>query len=67
VQRGITKINLATQLNIAMTTAIRQVLRTRLEITDPRIYGKVARDAMTELVRTKCRVVGSSGRGVSFA
>jgi len=64
IRRGITKVNIATQLNIAMTSAIREHLRGNPEVTDPRVYGKEARRAMIELVRAKCQVVGSSGRAI---
>lgn len=61
VSRGITKVNLATQLNSAYTAAIRECLDQDRAVVDPRIYGATGRTAMTELVRHRCRLVGSSG------
>jgi fructose-bisphosphate aldolase class II len=62
VRRGITKINMATQLNVAFTGAIRVYLDRHGEVTDPRKYGEVGRAAIVEVVRETCRVVGASGR-----
>lgn len=57
VRRGITKINVATQLNAAYTHAIRTTLDEAPGITDPRIYGGAGRRAITEVVRRYCRLV----------
>jgi fructose-bisphosphate aldolase class II len=61
VRRGITKVNLATQLNSAYTAAVRECLAQDRTVVDPRIYGAAGRTAMMELVRDRCRLVGSSG------
>ncbi len=63
VQRGIVKINLATQLNLAFTGAIRRVLADNAQVTDPRVYGTVGRAAIEEVVRAKCRLLRASGKG----
>ncbi len=62
VRRGIAKVNMATQLNAAWTGSIRTSLAANLTVTDPRRYGAPAREAMIEVVRAKCRLVGSAGR-----
>jgi fructose-bisphosphate aldolase, class II len=62
IRRGITKVNMATQLNVAFTGAIRAYLDCHPEVTDPRRYGEVGRAAIVEVVRETCRVVGSTGR-----
>lgn len=62
VRRGITKVNLATQLNMAFTAAIRQYLDDHETVTDPRRYGEVGRAAIVEIVRDKCRLTGAAGR-----
>jgi ketose-bisphosphate aldolase len=62
IRYGITKVNLATQLNIAYTSTVRQQLKRSLSVVDPRIYGAPARDAMIELIRSQCTLVGSSNR-----
>jgi fructose-bisphosphate aldolase class II len=61
VRRGITKVNLATQLNQALTGAIRAYLDEHLPVTDPRKYGEPGRAAMGEVVRATIRLVGASG------
>jgi fructose-bisphosphate aldolase class II len=63
VRLGITKVNMATQLNVAYTGTIRQVLAQDREMTDPRIYGAAGRAAIVDVVRAKCRLVGASGKG----
>lgn len=62
IRSGITKVNMATQLNAAYTGAIRSYLASDPGVTDPRRYGAPAREAIVEVVRAKCRLVGASGR-----
>ncbi|CAM5745948.1 putative D-tagatose-1,6-bisphosphate aldolase subunit KbaY [Streptomyces afghaniensis 772] len=50
VAGGITKVNIGTALNIALTGAIREFLADRPEAVDPRGYLTVAREAMTRTV-----------------
>ncbi|MGI8405947.1 MAG: class II fructose-bisphosphate aldolase [Thermomicrobiales bacterium] len=66
VKRGMTKINLATQLNTAFTTAIRSYLDADAAVVDPRRYGEWGRAAMVDVVRDRCRLVGSSGKAHDF-
>jgi fructose-bisphosphate aldolase class II len=62
VQRGITKVNLATQLNIAFTAAVRDVLKQHPDLTDPRRYLGPARQALAEIVADRLRLIGAGGR-----
>jgi fructose-bisphosphate aldolase class II len=62
VRRGITKVNVATQLNAAFTGAIRTYLEEHADVTDPRAYGQVGRAAIVDVVRAYMQMVGSSGR-----
>ncbi|GAA4720675.1 class II fructose-bisphosphate aldolase [Phytohabitans rumicis] len=48
VRAGITKVNVGTRLNVAMTHAIRRVLDADPAVVDPRKYLSPARTAMTE-------------------
>ena len=66
VKRGMTKINLATQLNTAFTAAIRLYLNADEAVVDPRRYGERGRAVMVDVVRDRCRLVGSSGRAHDF-
>ncbi|MEU6684615.1 class II fructose-bisphosphate aldolase [Streptomyces sp. NPDC046832] len=50
VAGGITKVNIGTALNIALTGAVREFLAERPEAVDPRDYLTLARDAMTQTV-----------------
>jgi len=63
VQRGIVKVNLATQLNVAFTGAIRRFLDDNAQMVDPRTYGAVGRAAIEQVIRAKCRLLGASGKG----
>lgn len=62
VRRGIAKVNMATQLNAAFTGAVRAYLDAHPEVTDPRTYGEVGREAIADVVRATCRLVGAAGR-----
>ncbi|MER5437153.1 class II fructose-bisphosphate aldolase [Streptomyces sp. NPDC002790] len=55
VRGGISKVNVGTALNIAMTGAIREFLTAHPEAVDSRKYLKVAREAM---VRTVGELIG---------
>ncbi|WP_105972606.1 class II fructose-bisphosphate aldolase [Streptomyces geranii] len=55
VAGGITKVNIGTALNIAMTGAIRDFLAAHPEAVDPRKYLGVGREAMA---RTVTRIIG---------
>ncbi|MGW1714495.1 class II fructose-bisphosphate aldolase [Streptomyces sp. NPDC002156] len=55
VVAGITKVNVGTALNIAMTGAIREFLAAHPETVDPRKYLSVGREAMA---RTVTRIIG---------
>lgn len=54
VQHGMTKINIATHLNKAMTATVREVLAGDARLTDPRRYLGPARDVVAEEV---CRLL----------
>jgi len=61
VRRGVTKVNMATQLNVAFTGAVRRFLDHNTAATDPRRYGEVGRAAIVDVVRAKCRLISASG------
>lgn len=62
VRHGIAKVNLATQLNKAFTAAVRAHLAADARVVDPRRYLASGRDAVTDLVRDRLRLLGSAGR-----
>lgn len=61
--RGIYKINIATELRIACTSEIQNVLQSNPGIFDPRVYGKSARNRVKQIVIAKLQILGSSGQG----
>jgi fructose-bisphosphate aldolase class II len=62
VSAGMTKINVATQLNKAFTAAVRGSLAADPDLVDPRRYGSAGRDAITAEVTRLLRVVtGTAG------
>ncbi len=61
--RGVSKINVDTDLRLAMTAAIRKVFVEEPEAFDPRKYMTPARDLIKETVKHKIRdVFGSSNK-----
>ncbi|NQU79703.1 class II fructose-1,6-bisphosphate aldolase [Candidatus Woesearchaeota archaeon] len=62
IRNGISKVNIDSDLRLTFDAAIRETLKTHPEIFDPRKILGPARDAMTETVRQKMRLFGSSGK-----
>jgi fructose-bisphosphate aldolase class II len=61
--QGVCKINIDTDLRLAMTATIRKYFAEHPEEFDPRSYLKPAREALTGIVRHKMRnVLGCSGK-----
>ncbi|WP_405775928.1 ketose-bisphosphate aldolase [Streptomyces sp. NBC_00859] len=61
VAGGIAKVNIGTALNIAMTTAIREVLTAHPDAVDSRKYLKAGRRAMADTVAGLVQLVGAAG------
>jgi fructose-bisphosphate aldolase class II len=62
IKLGIVKINIDTDLRLAFTATIREVLATTPTQFDPRKILGPAREAMKEVVRNKMRLFGSSNK-----
>jgi tagatose 1,6-diphosphate aldolase GatY/KbaY len=62
IQRGICKVNYATELRIAYTKAVREYLDNDKKSYDPKLFGRPARDAVKEVVCNRIKVLGSDGR-----
>lgn len=62
VQLGISKINIDTDLRLAFTGAVREVLVSQPEVFDPRKILGPARDAIKDVVKRKMRLFGSEGK-----
>jgi fructose-bisphosphate aldolase class II len=59
---NVCKVNIDTDVRLAMTAAIREVFATKPEEFDPRKYLGPARDAIREMVRHKVRLLGCAGK-----
>ena len=60
---GVAKINIDTDIRLAITASIRKVFSEQPEAFDPRVYLKPAREAVRDMVAHKMRnVLGSSNK-----
>jgi len=62
ISMGIAKINIDTDLRLAFTAAVREVLANSPKEFDPRKILGPAKEAMKQVVRGKMRLFGSSGK-----
>lgn len=62
ISLGITKINIDTDLRLAFTGTIREFFVKSPKVFDPRKILGSAKDAMKEVVKSKMRLFGSSGK-----
>jgi fructose-bisphosphate aldolase, class II len=61
IQNGVRKVNIDTDIRLAMTGAMRRTMATDPSVFDPRVFLKAARVATTELCRTRYEEFGSAG------
>src|SRR6476646_5827786 len=59
---GVCKVNIDTDLRLAMTAKIREVFATKAAEFDPRNYLGPAREATTKMVQRKLHVLNSAGK-----
>ncbi|WP_434797170.1 class II fructose-1,6-bisphosphate aldolase [Terrisporobacter vanillatitrophus] len=59
INRGICKVNFATELRIAYTEGVKKTLEKNPETIDPKKYGKVAMENVKELVKNRINMCGS--------
>ncbi len=59
---GVCKVNIDTDLRMALTAKIRQVFAEQPEVFDPRKYLGPGRDAICEMVRHKLHILGCAGK-----
>ena len=62
VALGICKVNIATELRIAFTKAVRQILREDEAVFDPKKYCVAGRKSVQEVSLVKIRMCGSDGK-----
>ena len=63
IQHGVRKVNIDTDIRLAMTAAVRQYLFENPSKFDPRDFLKVARKAATELCKQRYLEFGCEGQG----
>ncbi|MFC1493256.1 class II fructose-1,6-bisphosphate aldolase [candidate division KSB1 bacterium] len=62
ISLGVNKVNIDTDLRLAWTGAMRQMLAEKPENIDPRKVLGPAREAVKEVIKRKMEVLGSAGR-----
>ena len=62
IEKGISKINMATELRAAYTKAIRTYLDNDKNVYDPKKFSREARNAVYELVKNRIMLFGSAGK-----
>ncbi len=62
IELGVCKVNVATELKIAFSGAVKKWFAENPDGTDPRFYMRVGMDAMKQVVRSKIEVCGSAER-----
>src|SRR5947208_6462925 len=63
---GVCKVNIDTDLRLALTAKIREVFATKPAEFDPRNYLGPAREAITKMVQRKLHVLNSAGKSESI-
>ena len=62
IELGVCKVNVATELKIAFSGAVKAWFAENPQGNDPRFYMRVGMDAMKDVVRSKITVCGSANR-----
>lgn len=62
VERGISKVNIDTDLRLAFTGRVREILAEHPEVFDPRKIVGAGRDGIKAIVRAKMELFGSAGK-----
>jgi len=62
IQRGICKVNFATEMRAEYTKAVRKTLELSSTVVDVKVYSKAARQAVMELAMKKIGISGSTNK-----
>jgi tagatose 1,6-diphosphate aldolase GatY/KbaY len=62
IAEGICKVNFATELRIAYTEGVKEVLAADPSVFDPKKYGKAAQARVREIVKNRMIVCGCNGK-----
>lgn len=64
ISRGICKVNYATELRIAYSDGVKEVLRKNPDTIDPKKYGAVGREHVKAFVKDKMKNCGCAGKAI---
>lgn len=64
IKRGICKVNFATELRVAFTKGIKEVLSENPETYDPKKLGVAGRNYVKQIVMEKIKICGSENRNI---
>ena len=62
VERGMCKVNFATELRAAYTAAVKKLLEDKPETYDPKKFGTAAMEAVKEQVKIRMKMCGCDGK-----
>lgn len=62
IANGISKINFATELRLAYSNGVKELLGVKPDTYDPKAYGKAGRDRVKQTVADMIRICGCDGR-----
>ena len=62
VERGMCKVNFATELRAAYTAAVKKLLEEKPETYDPKKFGTAAMEAVKEQVKIRMKMCGCDGK-----
>jgi tagatose 1,6-diphosphate aldolase GatY/KbaY len=62
VKRGICKVNFATELRVAYTDGIKELLKEKPETFDPKNFGNVGMEKVKNLVKNRMKVCGCDNK-----
>jgi fructose-bisphosphate aldolase, class II len=66
IKHGVRKVNIDTDIRLAMTGAMRKLMAEKPDEFDPRKFLKAATDAARSLCKTRFEAFGSAGRAASI-
>ncbi|HEK4822154.1 TPA: class II fructose-bisphosphate aldolase, partial [Clostridioides difficile] len=66
IKRGICKVNYATELRIAYSNGVKDVLNSDPEVIDPKKYGKKGLESVKDFVKSRMEVCGCVGKAIEI-
>ena len=62
IQKGICKVNFATELRVAYTDAVKELLKEKPDVYDPKKLGEAGIERVKQVVKSKIEVCGCAHR-----